>query len=60
MKCLILFSGNNKKNTMNLLSAEFAHRVVNVRIYKYMNTYFFFAHLVGFIGICLILQENKG
>ena len=30
MKCPILFSGENKKNIINLLSAEFAHRVVKV------------------------------
>ena len=30
MKCQILFSWKNKKNTINLLSAEFAQRVVTV------------------------------
>ena len=33
MKCWILFSGKNKENTcvINLLSADFAHRVVKVK-----------------------------
>ena len=30
-KCQIMFSGRNKKNIINLSSAEFAHRVVNVK-----------------------------
>ena len=30
MKCLILFSGKNKKNIINLSSAENAQRVVKV------------------------------
>ena len=30
MKCQILFSGKNKKNIINLLSAENAQRVVKV------------------------------
>ena len=30
MKCLILFSGKNKKNITNLSSAELAYRVVKV------------------------------
>ena len=32
MKCLILFSGKNKTNTISLSSAEFAQRVVKVKI----------------------------
>ena len=31
MKCQILFSGKNKKNVINLSSAEFALRVVKVK-----------------------------
>ena len=31
MKCLILFSGENKKNIINLLSAEIAQRVVKIK-----------------------------
>ena len=31
MKCLILFSGKNKKNIINLSSAENAQRVVKVK-----------------------------
>ena len=34
MKCQILFSGISKKNSINLSSAEFAQRVVKVRIYS--------------------------
>ena len=30
MKCQILFSGENKKNTMNLLSSELAQRKVRI------------------------------
>ena len=30
-KCLILFSGKNKKNIFNLSSTEFAHKMVNVK-----------------------------
>ena len=30
MKCQILFSGKNKKNTINLSSAELAHIMLNV------------------------------
>ena len=32
MKCLILFSGKNKKNVINLSFAEFAQRVVIITI----------------------------
>ena len=31
MKCHSLFSEANKKNTSNLSSADFAHRMVNVK-----------------------------
>ena len=31
MKCKSLFSGKTKKNIMNLLSVEYAQRVVNVK-----------------------------
>ena len=31
MKCQILFSGKNKKNIINLSSAEFAQRMVKVK-----------------------------
>ena len=33
MKCQILFTGKNKKNIINLLSAELAQRVVMVNIF---------------------------
>ena len=32
MKCLILFSGKNKKHIMNLLSGKFNQRAVKVRV----------------------------
>ena len=32
MKCQILFSGKNKKNILNLSSAELAQRVVKVKV----------------------------
>ena len=38
MKCQILFSGKNKKNIVNLLSAEFAQRVVQVEYSKEQTT----------------------
>ena len=31
MKCQILFSGKNKKNIINLSSAEFAQKVVEIK-----------------------------
>ena len=34
MKCQILFSGKDKKNIINLLSANFAHSMVSVTIYS--------------------------
>ena len=35
MKCQILLSGRNKKNIINLSSAEFAHKVVKVKDHLY-------------------------
>ena len=32
MKCQILFAGKNKKNIINLLSAELAQRVIKVNM----------------------------
>ena len=32
MKCQILFSGKNKKNITDLLSAELAKRVIKVKV----------------------------
>ena len=34
MKCLVLFSGKNKKNITSLSSAEFAYRVFSITVYK--------------------------
>ena len=34
MKCQILFSGKNKKNIINLSSAENAQRVVKVKVMR--------------------------
>ena len=31
MKCQILFSGKNKENSINMLPAEYAQRVVKVK-----------------------------
>ena len=48
MKCQILFSRKNKKNIINLLSAEFAQRVVKVNVHlktcpnMYLKDLFFF------------------
>ena len=33
MKCRILFSGKNKKNIVNLSSAELAQRVLKVNVF---------------------------
>ena len=33
IKCQILFSGKNKKNVINLLSAELAQRMVKVKLH---------------------------
>ena len=40
MKCLILFSGKNKKNIINLSSAELAKRVVRVKLSLKMSLIF--------------------
>ena len=37
MKCQILFSGKNKKNIINLSSAENAQRVVKVKLQENYN-----------------------
>ena len=37
MKCQILFSGKNKKNIINMPSAENAQRVVKVKLYYIRN-----------------------
>ena len=39
MKCQSLFSGKNKKNIINLSSAELAQRVVNVNMNDYCYVY---------------------
>ena len=46
MKCQILFSGKNKKNIINMSSAENAQRVVKVKKRKYA---YFKAALFGTI-----------
>ena len=40
MKCRILFSGKNKKNIINLSSAENAQRVVKVKVIHYKAFFF--------------------
>ena len=49
MKCQSLFSGKNKKNIINLLSAEYVHRVVNAKKSVFFCfvffTFFAFRHL---------------
>ena len=47
MKCLILFSGKNKKNITTLSSAELAKRVVKVKEYL-------------MIQLTLIISKSKG
>ena len=48
MKCQILFSGKNKKNIINLSSAENAQRVVKVKIHSQINKINF-----GFDSVCI-------
>ena len=57
MKCQILFSGKNKKNIINLSSAENAQRVVKVKLrskilivlnMKYTSIHPYFTDLVPF------------
>ena len=48
MKCQILFSGKNKKNSIILSSAENAQRVVKVKpLFFYMHTSLFVGYLTG-------------
>ena len=42
MKCQILFSGKNKKNIINLLSAEFTHSTVSVKVLADDEVFIFF------------------
>ena len=35
MKCQILFSGKNKKNSISLSFSEFDHSMVNIKKYNY-------------------------
>ena len=50
MKCQILFSGKNKKNIINLSSAENAQRVVKVN-QKYGYLFFIKTYLVVLIEL---------
>ena len=52
MKCQNLFTGNNKKNTINLSSAELALRVVKVNAKQIGSN-----HILNLI--LLFLRENK-
>ena len=51
MKCQSLFSEENKKNIINLLSAEYANSVVKVKI--------FFLCFVQIIQIIYISNKNR-
>ena len=53
MKCQIRFSGKNKKNITNLLSAELAKRVVMVK-----KAYIFSTHLNYFSKVILLSTHN--
>ena len=46
MKCQSLFSGKNKKNIINLSSADLAQRAVTIKGYKnaLIYLYFYFMH----------------
>ena len=52
MKCQILFSGKNKKNIINLSSAENAQRVVKVNCYNV-------TELLNVHVFTTCFQENK-
>ena len=58
MKCHILFSGKNKKNIINLSSAENAQRVVKVKapITTEADDTFKYILYVVFYKFCLMLQ----
>ena len=59
MKCQILFSGKNKKNIINLSSAENAQRVVKVKL----NLKALVLHICGlsssYIGFTFIHHKSK-
>ena len=52
MKCQILFSGKNKKNIINLSSAELAKRVVKVNKSSGTSTFIEMATLETFQWAC--------
>ena len=56
MKCQILFSWKNKKNIINLSSAENAKRVVKVNEYRLgtVNRNLFMGLKSGFVGVKLV------
>ena len=56
MKCQILFSGKNKKY-ISLVSAEFAHSMVNVKVYFEITRGYFFLFLHKVI-CCRYLLES--
>ena len=49
MKCQILFSGKNKKY-ISLVSAEFAHSMVNVKVY--------FGITRGYLFFCFFIKSS--
>ena len=52
MKCQILFSRKNKKNIINLLSAENAHRVVKVKFFPFRSVSQYLLVLQVIFGTC--------
>ena len=59
MKCQILFSGKNKKNIINLSSAENAQRVVKVKEIKLPDSTPAAANMVGCQSTACMILKNK-
>ena len=61
MKCQSLFSGKNKKNIINLLSAEFAQRVIKVKLSLPFHLCFYslFQQLSQFLKLSQFILSNS-
>ena len=59
INCQSLFSGNNKKNSLDLSSAEFAHKVVNARHHNETKTYLSTAYFKAYDTILLKAQTHS-
>ena len=62
MKCQLLFSGKNKKTTINLFSADLAKRVVKVKMRKILFLFQIFPDirkLQHFHANSFLIQEQR-